>query len=354
MLKKYLSGRTKRFQRAGLLIAALMVGALGTYLLLPGRAATPYASINAGQGALGNGALLKTDSSASNGKYVQLGNKTTGPNPALCGFAAGTPQVSKIMIIWEENHSLSDVSGGQYFDKMAGSCGSAVNYFAYSHPSLPNYMAIMSGVSFASSPWDGDCLPADSGCHTSTASVFSQLGSNWKSYAESMPGNCSPNNSGEYAPKHNPAAYYTNIASACSSQDVPLGTASSGNLINDVKNNTLPALTTVTPNLINDMHDGSVQDASNWLNTWIPLITATNDYQSGRLSIIVMGDEGDGGGNTSSQTFAFVLSAYTHPGTQSSTSFNNYSVTRTIEDITGQPPLGQAASAHSMVSAFNL
>lgn len=353
MLKKYLSSRTKRFQQAGLLIAVLMIGALGTYLLLPGRAATPYASITADNGVLAGGALIKTDSSASNGRYVQLHSKTTGPNPALCGFGTGSPQVNKIMIIWEENHSLSDVTGTQYFDKMASSCGSAVNYFAYAHPSLPNYMAIMSGVSFANSPWDGDCIPTDSGCHTSDASIFSQLGSNWKSYAEDMPSNCFSDNSGNYAPKHNPAAYYTNIASACAQQDVPLGSTSSGNFINDIKNNTLPTLTTVTPNLINDMHDGSVQDASNWLTKWIPLITATSDYQNGHLAIIVMGDEGSDG-STPSQTFAYVLSPYTRPGTQSSTSFDNFSVTRTIEDITGKPALGNAAGAHSMVSAFNL
>jgi phosphatidylinositol-3-phosphatase len=330
----------------------LTVSVLGTYLLITSHAATPYASINADKGAVTGAATKQACSGTSDGNCVQFGNKTT-TNPALCGFATGSPQINKIMIIWEENHSLSDVQGTQYFDKMASSCGSAVNYFAYTHPSLPNYMTLTSGVSYASSPWDGDCIPTDSGCHTSNASIFSQLGSNWKSYAEDMPGNCSPNNSGNYAPKHNPAAYYTNIASACAKQDVPLGSTSSGNFITDIKNNTLPALTTVTPNLINDMHDGSVQDGSNWLALWVPLITASNDYQSGRLAIIVMGDEGSDG-NSPSQTFAYVLSAYTRPGTQSSTSFNNYSELRTIEDITVQPALGQAASATSMVSAFNL
>jgi hypothetical protein len=215
-------------------------------------------------------------------------------------------------------------------------------------------MAITSGVSYASNPWNTDCWPTNSGCNTSNASVFSQLGTNWKSYAEDMPGSCVKSDSGEYAVKHNPAAYYTNIATACSRQDVPLGTSTSGNLFSDVKNGALPALTTVTPNLINDMHDGTVLDADNWLKVWVPIITAGSDYQTGHLAIIVMGDENEGSGSGSNQTFAFVLSAYTRSSTQSSTSFNDYSVTRTIEDITGQPAIGNAAGANSMVSAFNL
>lgn len=187
------------------------------------------------------------------------------------------------------------------------------------------------------------------------------MGSNWKSYAESMPSNCDTSDGGAtdpqgsqlYAPKHNPAAYYTNIANACNQQDVPLGSTTSGNLLNDVHNG-LPLFTTITPNLEDDWHDGSPQQADNWLKGWLPLIMAGSDYQSGKLAILLVFDEGGGSGNNTSQTYATWISPYTTPGTSSSTHFDNYSVTKTAEDLLGQPELGNAQSNTSMVSAFNL
>lgn len=38
-----------------------------------------------------------------------------------------------------------------------------------------------------------------------------------------MPANCSRSDSGQYAVRHNPAAYYAKIAARCKTQDVPLG-----------------------------------------------------------------------------------------------------------------------------------
>jgi hypothetical protein len=85
MLKNYSFGFAKRPRQAGLLIAVLTVGVLGTYLLISSQAATPYASIIANQGTL-NGATLQADSSASNGHYVQFGSASTGN-----GITYGTP-----------------------------------------------------------------------------------------------------------------------------------------------------------------------------------------------------------------------------------------------------------------------
>ena len=322
--------------------------------MLGSHAATPYASVTADKGTLSSGATAKTCSGASNGSCAVFGSVKTGN--ALCGFKTGSPAISKVMIIWEENESSSSIIGNSsvpYMNQVANDCGYANNYWALTHPSLPNYMAMTSGVSYASSPWNGDCIPSDSGCTTSNASIFSQLGSNWKSYAETMPSNCGPDNSGSYAPKHNPAVYYTNIAAACARQDVPLGTTSSGNLLNDVQSG-LPLFATVTPNLNDDWHDGTAQQADNWLKGWLPIITAGSDYQSGNLAILLVFDEGGGSGNNSSQTYATWLSPYTTPGTSSSTHFDNYSVLKTTEDLLGKPELGNANSVSSMTSAFNL
>ena len=62
-----------------------------------------------------------------------------------------------------------------------------------------------------------------------------------------MPGNCPLAATGPYAVKHDPAAYYTRIRADCLEWDIPMGTTTGGNFLNDLNNNTLPAFAFVTP-----------------------------------------------------------------------------------------------------------
>ena len=183
--------------------------------------------------------------------------------------------------------------------------------------------------------------------------IFNQVGpSGWKAYAESMTTNCQAGSSGSYATKHNPAAYYTDVSAQCLTNDVPMGTTSSGALHDDVVGGTLPTFSTVTPDLNNDMHNGSIQQGDSWLAGWIPQITAGPDYRSGRLTIIIVWDEGSGSGNAPSTVAMIAMSPYIAPGTKSSTSFTHYSLLKAAEDVAGVPELGGAATANDLRTAF--
>jgi phosphatidylinositol-3-phosphatase len=116
-------------------------------------------------------------------------------------------------------------------------------------------------------------------------------------------------------------------------------------------NGTLPTYSTVVPDLCNDGHDCSTATMDAWVAAWIPKITAGPDYQQGRLAIVIAWDESEG---ANPLIPAFVLSAHTAAGTTSGTAFDHYSLLRTTEEITGVPLLGNAATATSMRSAFNL
>jgi len=365
MSKKIQTLKNNRYIQFSIMaIVVIVVAIVGIKNLNNSQASSPYVTVQANTGQLVSPASLVTSSGASTGSYVQFGTQTVTGN-SLCGFKTTTPAVSKVMIIWEENESTSSIVGNgslPYMNSLMTSCGLTTNYTSYTHPSLPNYMAMTSGVSYASGPWNGDCLPSASGCTTSNASVFSQLGTNWKGYAESMSGNCDQNPAGStdsdgnqvYAPRHNPAVYYTNISSNCANQDVPLGSTTSGALYSDVSAGTLPALSTVTPNLSDDWHDGSASQADNWLKGWIPVITAGSDYQSGKLAILIIFDEGAGSGNSTSSTIGIWMSAYTKPDTKGGTATDDYSVTKTVEDLLGLPELSNAQSVNSFTSDFNL
>ncbi len=279
----------------------------------------------------------------------------TGTPNAYCGTRTGAPTTSKLMVIYEENHGLSSItsSSAPHISSLASSCALATNYQALTHPSLPNYLASTSGLSYASSPWTSDCDPTSAACTTANDNIFNQVGvGGWRSYAESMTSNCQRNSSGNYATKHNPAAYYTDLGAACPVSDVPLGTPTAGNLLNDVVNGALPTVSTVTPNLVDDMHDGTIAQGDAWLAQWIPEIVAGPDYQSGQLTIVILWDEGSGSGNVASVVPAIVISPFVTPGSTTSTLLTHYSLLRSEEEVAGVPLLGLASSATSLRSAF--
>lgn len=290
----------------------------------------------------------------------RLSGSGQAPSPAHpCGTLSGRPRVDQVLVIWEENHSFSSIIGNAAapeINKLADRCGMAVDYLAVTHPSLPNYMSMTSGLSYAGAPWDTDCSPGGA-CSTRAPSIFSELarnGKQWRSYAESMAANCSLVTSGTYAARHNPAVYYTSIRSKCLSWDQPMGTPDKGALHQALRAGPVAALTTVTPNVDDDMHNGTVGEADKWLAGWVPQIVASPSYRSGRLAVVIVWDEGFGSGNEPSSAPLIVMSAYTHPGTRATLPLDDYSVLRSVSELTGVRPLGQAAHARSFVRAFNL
>ena len=157
-----------------------------------------------------------------------------------------------------------------------------------------------------------------------------------------MPSNCALSSSGSYAVKHNPAAYYTNIRTACSSQDIPLGSTP------DIS----ARFTFVTPNLCNDMHDCSVGTGDSWLSKFLPKILSSSTYTGGGTAVFITFDEDDF--TSVNKVATIVVSPYTAPGTSSGTAFTHYSLLRSAEEMLGLGCLANACSATSMRSSFGL
>ena len=241
-----------------------------------------------------------------------------------------------------ENHSYDQIVGSSsapYINQLASQCGVATAYHSVTHPSLPNYLAAVSGTTGGV---NSDCSPRS--CPQSSSTIFEQLlaaRQSWRSYDESMPANCFLSSSGDYAPKHNPAVYYPAMRSACRSYDVPLTAFDAGSL---------PSFTFVTPNLCHDMHDCSVRVGDRWLASFVPRVLTSSVYRAGATAVFVTWDEGAG----DSSVATIVISPYTPTGTRSAARFSHYSLLRTTEELLGLPLLRQAASAASMRAAFRL
>ena len=195
-----------------------------------------------------------------------------------------------------------------------------------------------------------------------------------------------------YASRHDPFVYFHSIidnTTECNQNVVPLGDTS-GNLpagvlpgttglVTDLQSvATTPNFSFITPNLCDDGHDypcvnetspdtSDVNDISDWLQTWIPIIEASPAYQQNGL-IEVTFDESDfsgptaysaccgetpgpaanAGGNGISgpgggQIGTILISPSITPGlVVTKTSYNHYSSLASIEDLFGLPRLGEA------------
>jgi phosphatidylinositol-3-phosphatase len=265
-----------------------------------------------------------------------------------CGTSPVAPAWGHVVWVVMENKGFEQIGAqsAPYINSLVTRCGLATNFLGEAHPSLPNYIAMTSG----STQGIGD----DSGPSShplNVPSIFSQLGSDWRALQESMPSNCAKSDAGLYAVRHNPAVYYTNIAGACATQDVPLSDPP------DLS----ARFTFITPNECNDMHScptgqdaaAQIRNGDGWLASWMPKLLDSSQYKSGNTAIFLTWDEDDYSGINHVATI--VISPSTPAGLKVGTQFDHYALLRTTQEMLGLPAiLGQAASAPSMAADFHL
>jgi hypothetical protein len=202
---------------------------------------------------------------------------------------------------------------------------------------LPNYIALTSGSTHGIAD-DGD--PSEH--PLAVPSIFSQLGSHWRTLAESMLSPCDHVTTNLYAARHNPAVYYTAIATTCQRNDVPL----------TLPLNLSAAFTMIIPNICDDMHSCPVADGDAWLRRMVPLIVASPQYQSRSLVLFITFDENDLA--ASNRVPTLVIAPSTPRGERVKTRYTHFSLLRTTETLLHLKPLGEAKTAASMVGAFHL
>jgi phosphatidylinositol-3-phosphatase len=243
----------------------------------------------------------------------------------------------------EESNSLIGNSAAPYINGLAASYGLATQYYAISHPSLPNYLTLTAGSTFGI---NSDCTT----CWVNATNLADQIeasGRSWKAYLEDMPSACFIGDAYPYMQKHNPWIYYNDIrtnALRCSAHVVPFG-----RLGTDLGAGSVPNYVWITPNMCNDMHDCSIATGDSWLSRQVPAILNSTAFRNGGVLFITW-DEGST--NTGCCTNAaggrvatLVISPLGRTGYQSSVPETHYSLLRTIEDSWNLPRLGGAGCA---------
>ncbi len=269
-----------------------------------------------------------------------MGGLTLGPSRAL----AQVPKSSHVFIVFGENTSYSGSVGHMpYLDSLVSKYGLATNYVADTHPSIGNYLVWASGLIQTNDDGFRGTFNDDN-----IALDVQSAGLTWKDYVEDINSSCPGLNSGGYAEKHDPLAYFSNINQAnrvCFSQ-----------FATDLKNNTLPNLSYLGPNLCDDAHDCSLGTFDGWLKTEIAPLLASSHFQAGGDGLLVITFD-EGSGSTSNSTSGIesgtwtggkvetvVISPHAKAGYQSTNSYHHESVLRLMEEALGLTEFPGASS----------
>jgi acid phosphatase len=256
----------------------------------------------------------------------------------------------KVMVIMMENKNYSEVIGQSdqpYTNSLASQYGLATQSYAFGHPSLPDYLDMVSGSS------QGVTDDNNPSSHTFPAPTLAdQLvagGYSVAAYAENLPADAS-NDSGEYAVRHVPWEYFPNA---------PITVKDASSLVPDLNGPSPPDFVWYTPNMIDDEHDGSVQQGDAFLSSFIPQVQSTAWYKSGG-QIIITWDESDndssdvsGGQNGGGHVPTLVVSQdLARRPQQSSGRVATAGILQSIEHLYWLPDLGGAAAANGNIDSL--
>jgi hypothetical protein len=197
------------------------------------------------------------------------------------------------------------------------------NFSSEAHPSLPNYVAMISGDTMGIRDDDDYSLKGDH-----LGNLLEKKGLTWKNYAEDYPGNCFQGSTHAlFARKHVPFLSFENVLK---------NSKECANVVNasqfqkDVDSGTLPTFSMYTPNLNNDGHDTNTAVAASWLSKEFGGKLSDPKFLKDLLVVITFDESLDYRGPN--QILTIFLGSGVQPGSVISSPTNHYDVLRTIED----------------------
>src|SRR6266568_1698947 len=321
-------------------------------------------------------------------------------------------QLDRAFVIVLENHSQHSVIGdanAPFISSLAQKYGEAADYFGVTHPSEPNYVAMISGSNW----FINNDNPANRFDHTNLVDELTARRISWGAYMEALPADpladFAPSAAAPlYASKHNPFALFTDIRS---DPGRVANIKPYTDLAGDLNSPHAPRFVFISPDQCNDMHGGVNVAIPGHPETPCPFNSANDDPNDIRLkqnadafvqgamttitssrawtrhsAIFIVADEGDFTGNAVNGGWdspagccdspvlpagdpdispswpggvfggALVPAVVVDPSGPrhfvSNVAYNHYSLLRTIEDAWGLPEL-VFTSDHAQVSVMN-
>jgi hypothetical protein len=194
--------------------------------------------------------------------------------------------VQHVFVIMLENHSQQGVIGdanAPYITSLATHYASAGRYYGVTHPSEPNYVALLSGSNW----WVNNDSPDNRFNHVNLVDLLDAAHKSWGAYMEAMPADDKtvdywPGTGTQlYASKHNPFVLFDDIRNDPSRMaNVKPYTSFASDL---AKERTTPDFSFIVPDQCNDMHGGVYSSVPGHPETPCPYGSANDDANDASL-----------------------------------------------------------------------
>lgn len=298
---------------------------------------------------------------------------------AVCLGTAGyaqTPQSRHVVVVMEENRSVSQASEYMpYLKSLAQQYSQGMQVYSDSHGSWLAYGELTSGMAPFGGYAVGQICSGD-GCSQAITidnlvRHFASQGISWRGYFQGLPQTGYLGYQyGMYVRRHNPFAFYSDVVNSAVEQQnmVALET----NLLADIANNKLANFTWITPDLNHDAHDGTsdqtaLATADAYLQTFVPQLLQSPPFQPGGDGVLLItfdegelyGDNACGGAsdpnNCGGHIWQVVIGPQVKRGYQSSSVYKQGSQLRMFCDLLGVKSCpGDGASSPAMAEFFQV
>ena len=245
------------------------------------------------------------------------GDRVAGPAPEF-----RQPSFERIVIVVLENEDASDALDQPFLKSLAARGALLGSYAAITHPSQPNYIAMVAG--------DVHGVKNDQNVDLDVRHLGDLLearGLRWKVYAEGYPGGCRLDaRIGRYARKHVPFISFKNV------QSDPARCAKivdAWEFFDDIAAGTLPEYALFIPDLNDDGHDTGVGFADRWLETTFGPLLEDPRFTTGTLLVVTFDESRRFGGN---RIYTALWGDSVIAGSVSTYPWNHYSLLRTVEE----------------------
>jgi phosphatidylinositol-3-phosphatase len=276
--------------------------------------------------------------------------------------AQDVPRSSHVWVINEENHSYEDIVGNPdmpYYNQLIQRYGLATQFYSDQHSSLPALMWFVAGAAIEPNNDTTSCE------HTEDNVVRELLrrGYNWRSYQEDLP---YAGFQGLYSTdllyyrRHNPLIDFSDV---CPGTGQDTNSVPYTQMATDFSQGNTVNYAWVTPDVNDDAHNGTLAQADEWLQQNLPAILARPEFSPGGDGILfIVWDESDltvdnrcsatvleGCGG---RTATLVIGPQVKTGYQSTITYHNENVLRTVCAVMGLSPCPGAADTVAPMSDF--
>lgn len=243
------------------------------------------------------------------------------------GAAPPVPHLDHVVVVVFENRERADVIGNRdapHFTTFARRYADFTDYTAVAHPSLPNYLALVSGSTQGITTDCTSCVAHG----PSIGTLLTRAHLTWGGYAQGYP------SSPRFAKKHMPFLYFA-------------GEHGHVHPLQALRPSALPSFALVAPDLCSDAHDCPIGVADAFLARFLPPI-----LRAPRTAVFVVFDEGSSALGGGGHVAAFVAGTAVARGSVFRLPVNHYGLLRTIEDALGLPHLGASARARPITGIW--